>query len=136
MSSDDGSVAQKPSRFRTDVLMMLGSRGIIILATGVGSIVMARRLGPSGRGTVAVAVSLILLLVYFGNVGLNIANPYYAARDPGDRARIVANAAWLTAALAVILVTIGVALKLWLPETLGSLTWGEFAAVLIAVPGA
>ena len=56
-------------------------------------------LPPSIDEANAVAINLIMLFVYFGNAGLNIANPYFAAREPGARGRIVANAACLSPVL-------------------------------------
>jgi len=51
---------------------------VIGLAT---SVLVARALGPEGRGLVAAAGALTAVGVQFGNLGLHAANTYYVARD-------------------------------------------------------
>ena len=48
----------------------------------VSTIVIARTLGPTGRGLYAAAVALGMLGVQFGNLGLNAANTYHLAQEP------------------------------------------------------
>jgi O-antigen/teichoic acid export membrane protein len=55
-----------------------------ILLIGIGlvtSVIVARCLGPEGRGLYAVAATIGAIGVQFGNVGLHASNTYYAARD-------------------------------------------------------
>jgi O-antigen/teichoic acid export membrane protein len=55
-----------------------------ILSIGVGliiSVIVARILGPEGRGLYAVAVTIGAMGVQFGNLGLHASNTYYVARD-------------------------------------------------------
>ncbi len=132
----DVSVAPSAGAFQTDVLLMLASKAVLVLSAGVGSIAVARALGPSGRGDVAVAVSFIALLAYLGNVGLVSANQYFVARDGDTRARIVANSLWLSAALGLALIGITLALKLWVPQLLTGLDGLELALVAIGIPAA
>jgi len=55
-----------------------------ILLLGVGlitSVIVARVLGPEGRGFYAVAATIAAMGVQFGNLGLHASNTYYVARD-------------------------------------------------------
>lgn len=51
---------------------------VIGLAT---SVIVARALGPEGRGLYAVAATIGAIGVQFGNLGLHASNTYYVARD-------------------------------------------------------
>lgn len=47
----------------------------------VTSVIVARLLGPAGRGQLAVAVALSAIGVQFGNLGLASSNTYFVAKD-------------------------------------------------------
>jgi O-antigen/teichoic acid export membrane protein len=125
-----------PARLRTDVFLTFGGK-LTTLAIGFVTVaVIARQLGPGGTGTFLVAYSLSLLLLQVGALGLTSANPYFAAREPGRVARIVANSLWLAAGLGILLVAGGAALKVIAPGALQGLTWAALAAMLAGIPGA
>ncbi|HEY7149585.1 MAG TPA: hypothetical protein VH420_09070, partial [Gaiellaceae bacterium] len=84
------------ARLRTDVFLTFAGKGATLVLGLVTAAVIARRLGASEQGTFAVAYSLTLMLVQFGNLGFTTANPYYAVRRPEWIARIVGNAIWLS----------------------------------------
>ena len=117
-----------------DVVLMLVSKVAVLLLTLVSTIIVARSLGPTGRGAVAVAFSFAVLLVQFGSVGLQTANPYFAARDPARLGRIVANSLWLAFGLGTLLVLAGLAVKLWFPAAVRGLSWEDMTVVLIGLP--
>ena len=59
-----------------------------ILLIGIGlvsAVIVARLLGPQGRGIYAVAAATGALGVQFGNLGLHTSNIYFVARDPQNR---------------------------------------------------
>jgi len=75
-----------------DAAETLGTR-ILLTALGlVSSIVVARTLGPDGRGAFAVAGAVAAIGMQFGNLGLHASNTYYAARDRALLAPLLANA--------------------------------------------
>ena len=85
------AVTPKPASLGRDVALTLPTR-VAVLALGVvTSAVIARSLGPTGRGVVATAYSLSTLLMQVGALGLTRANPYFAAREPDVRRQIVTN---------------------------------------------
>src|SRR3972149_6606561 len=47
----------------------------------VTSVLVARILGPEGRGLYAVAMAVGAIGVQFGNLGLHASNTYYVARE-------------------------------------------------------
>jgi antigen flippase len=55
---------------------------VMLVAIGlVTTVLVARILGPTGRGLYAVATTVGMLGVQFGNLGLHASNTYYVAKD-------------------------------------------------------
>ena len=82
---------------------LLQSTSLTILArwsgyglAGAASIVVARHIGPAGKGTLAVLSVITGLAMQVGNIGLHAATAHFAARDAGSLARI----AWASLILA------------------------------------
>jgi O-antigen/teichoic acid export membrane protein len=118
------------------VFLMFGSKIFVLLMNVVATVVVARALGPSGRGVLAVALALTGTLVQFGTLGFASANPYFAARDPASRARVVANTVWLSAAVGPVLILVGLGLKALAPGAIADLNWLELVIALSGVPAA
>ena len=77
----------------------LGARVVLI---GVGlatTVIVARVLGPEGRGDFAIATSVAAFGVQFGNAGLHASNSFCVARDRGLLATLLGNT--LVASLAI-----------------------------------
>jgi O-antigen/teichoic acid export membrane protein len=117
-----------------DVFLMLGTKITLLVLQTLVTIIVARELGTSGRGAVAVAFSFSILLINFGALGLQTANPFFAAQDPTRIGRIVANSLWLALAIGSVLILIGVVIKLEFPAVLQGLDWLEVGVVLIGLP--
>jgi O-antigen/teichoic acid export membrane protein len=65
-----------------------------VLLIGVGlvtTVIVARLLGPAGRGYYAVATATGVLGVQFGNLGLHTSNVYFAARNPRRLPLLIGN---------------------------------------------
>jgi len=65
-----------------------------VLLIGIGlaaTVIVARLLGPEGRGLYAIAAATGTLGVQFGNLGLHTSNIYLVARDPDALAPLVGN---------------------------------------------
>jgi O-antigen/teichoic acid export membrane protein len=119
-----------------DVVLMLATK-VSLLALNLGiTIVVARALGPTGRGAVAVAFSFTLLLIQFGSLGVQTANPYFAARHPESIGRIVANTLWFAAVAGLLLIGVGLLVKGLFPAALRGLGWLEIVIVLVGLPAA
>jgi O-antigen/teichoic acid export membrane protein len=117
-----------------DVFLMLGTKITLLVLQTLITIIVARELGTSGRGAVAVAFSFTTLLINFGTLGLQTANPFFAARDPTRIGRIVANSLWLSLAIGSVLILIGIVIKFAFPALLQGLDWLQVGVVLIGIP--
>jgi O-antigen/teichoic acid export membrane protein len=123
-----------PRPLTVDVLLTLGSKlGVVILNTATG-IVIARALGPSGRGVVAVAFAFTYLLIQFGVLGLHSANAYFASREPEQISQILVNALWTVFVAGVALAVIGLGVREMFPSALRGLDLPEVAVVIVGVP--
>ena len=119
-----------------DVVLTLGGKVSVILFQVAGTVLVARQLGPAGRGTVAVAAALVLVLQQLGSLGLVSANPYFGVRDRSNLDRILANSiafGAITGAALAGLVLLG---KLLVPAAVRGLSWTDVGIVAAAVPAA
>ena len=91
---------------------ILGASGFFVAA-----VIMARSLGPTGRGTLAFVTVVALLLARLASFGIGGATVYFAARRPAERPRLLGTNAGF------------VALS-------GGVAIGLVAAFLLLVPGA
>lgn len=117
-----------------DVLLTLGNKVGVLFLNVAGTVVVARTLGPTGRGAIAVAFSLALLLIQFGSLGLQSANPYFVSRDPRYLPRVITNSIWLSVSLGLLLVAAGAIAKVAFPAALNGLDWLDVIVVLAGVP--
>lgn len=65
-----------------------------VLLIGIGlitSVIVARILGPEGRGLYAVAAAISVIGVQFGNLGLHASNTYYVVKDRSLLPALVGN---------------------------------------------
>jgi O-antigen/teichoic acid export membrane protein len=69
------------SELRRNVLGTYGTRLLVLAVTFVTAVVVARVLGPTGRGLFAVAATVGAVGSQFGNFGLHASNIYYVAKD-------------------------------------------------------
>lgn len=113
--------------------MIAAKVGVLVLNV-VGSVIVARALGAEGRGLLAVAFSLTLILIQVGTFGVLTANPYFAAREPETTPRLVTNSLWLAVLLGVFLMGVGAAVKLVAPDVVKGLTWAQLLIALAGVP--
>lgn len=119
---------------RDDVLLMVGAKvGVLVLGAAT-TVIVARSLGPVGRGSLASAFALMTLLIQLGTLGIVSANPYYAAREPHLLVRIAANSLWLASVLGLLMAGAGAAVKLVVPGALADVSWPEILLVMLAVP--
>ena len=72
-----------PGKYTLDVLQVLGTRVAALAISLGGSVILARALGPEGRGEFVFALTVAALIAQVGNIGLLSSNTYLAARDTG-----------------------------------------------------
>jgi O-antigen/teichoic acid export membrane protein len=118
------------------VAVTYGSKLLGMALTLGMTVLVARALGPAGRGSVAVALALTLTLVQLGSFGLITANPYFAARDAATVARLVTNSLWFALGLGALLIVIGILFKAEFAGATRGLGWAETFAAVAAIPAA
>ncbi len=129
--------ATRPVRerdLRSDVLLMMGSKLCVLVLGAATTVIVARSLGPAGRGSLASVYALMMLLAQLGTFGIVAANPYYAAREPHLRVRIVSNSLWLAGILGPVMAMFGIIFKVLFPDALGDVGWPELTLAMLAVP--
>ena len=72
--------SRRPGRFAQGTLITAAAH-ILTLVLGIGtSILLARFLGPEGKGIYTLAVLLPILIATFANLGIGVATAYYVAQ--------------------------------------------------------
>jgi O-antigen/teichoic acid export membrane protein len=108
-------------------------RGASLALGFVGSVAMARLLGPADRGLLAVMLTISGVAVAVGAVGQPLAVTYFASRKDADQGAILGNTTLHALLLAVILVPLALLLHHPIAEAFGrghgGLTWGLAAAL-------
>lgn len=79
------------SDFIRKVMETYATRILLIGIGLVSAVIVARLLGPQGRGIYAVAAATGALGVQFGNLGLHTSNIYFVARAPESLAPLAGN---------------------------------------------
>jgi O-antigen/teichoic acid export membrane protein len=79
-----------------NILSTFFARLVLIVLAFISSIVLARSLGPTGRGLFALVLLLPELAITFGRLGFDQANTVYAGLKPEDRNALV----WQSAIIA------------------------------------
>lgn len=79
------------TQFARDVSATLATRIAGIIVGFVTSVVVARMLGPEGRGIYAAVACVTAIGVQFGNLGLHASNIYFVTRDRSLMAPVVGN---------------------------------------------
>ena len=125
--------ASVSSRFARNVFETYATRVMLLGVTLLTTIVVARFLGPEGRGLYAVAAALGSLGVQFGNAGLHTANVYYAAREPEQLPLLIGNSLLVGLGCGAILATVG-AVVTWLAPDLISLRGNILLLGLLWIP--
>ena len=107
------------SEFIQQILATLTTRVGLIVSGVVTSVLIARSLGPEGRGAMAIAGALTAIAVQLGNFGLHASNSWAVARQPKLLPALIANSALLSlligGAEAVAILSVGVLLPGVLP---------------------
>lgn len=83
-----------------------GQLGIQAIGLGTG-VLIARLLGPDGRGQLAAIITWASMLAYLGNLGLPVAFAYASARYPQERHQLFGNGAVMASAQCLLLALFG-----------------------------
>jgi O-antigen/teichoic acid export membrane protein len=86
------AVDASPRRFISSVALTLATRLLMLGGVVGSSIIVARRLGPEGFGTLAVLNATVALTLQIASAGLPSANTFFIARDRRTLGPVWANA--------------------------------------------
>jgi O-antigen/teichoic acid export membrane protein len=101
------------TELRRSVLETYATRVLVLAVTFATAVVIARELGPTGRGFYAVAATLGAIGVQFGNLGLHASNIYHVAKDRALLPALIGNTLAVVFAACVVTALSGVGLIFW-----------------------
>ena len=101
------------TELRRNVFESYGTRVLVVAVTFATAVVIARELGPSGRGFYAVAAAVGAIGVQFSNLGLHLSNTYYVAKDRALLPALIGNTLAVVFVAGVVTVLTGVGLVFW-----------------------
>lgn len=82
------------SFFRQSLLTLFSNSGMTLLGLLTG-LLLARTLGPTGRGLMTTVMIWPAVLVWAAGLSLGYANIYFAASEPSKRQALFANSFWM-----------------------------------------
>jgi O-antigen/teichoic acid export membrane protein len=88
--------------FVRKVMATFATRVFLIGVGLVNTVLVARALGPTGRGLYAVAAAIGLIGVQFGCLGMHASNVYFVSRKRSDLSKLVGNSLVVSAAAGII----------------------------------
>lgn len=109
---------------------------VLLVVVGLAtSIVLARKLGPDGRGVVALANLTVVLCTVIATLGLGTSYAYLAGRDDHDQRDLVGNAVVMGLVLGLLTMGLLLALSsLLLDSVLRGMSHVQFVATLSSLP--
>ena len=120
------------TELRRNVLETYGTRVLVLAVTFATAVVIARELGPSGRGFYAVAATVGAIGVQFGNLGLYASNIYYVAKDRALLPALIGNTFAVVLVACVVTALSGIGFVFW--PTLSPLHGTLLLLALASVP--
>jgi len=85
-----------------NVSFTFGARIIILLLSALAGIIIARTLGPSGKGLLAIIVMVGTVVLTLGNLGIGGFNTYAISNKSVEKKDIIGNSFWLGLIIGII----------------------------------
>jgi O-antigen/teichoic acid export membrane protein len=105
-----------PSDLTQKAIETLSTRIFLIIFSLVTSVIVARALGPEGRGLYAIALTVSMLGIQFSNLGLHSSNTFYIARDPNLLSPLLGNSILVSLSFGGLISILAGALFYWVPD--------------------
>jgi len=122
-------------RFVRDFAATGGTQIFVSFGAMVGGILIARALGPSGKGTISVLVALGSMAVTLASFGVDLSAVYFLGRFKSDRTAVVSNNLLVGVlgglVTGVLLAAVGI---LFHQQLLRGISTGVFLLFVISVP--
>lgn len=130
----EGPRSEKPMGFLQKTSLTILTRWTGYGLEGIASIVVARSVGPVGKGMLAVLNVLGGLAVQMGNLGLHAATAHFTAREGGALGRIASISLVLAPTMGAILATGLGAVVLTFPTLIPNVPWLLVVVTLVGIP--
>ena len=101
------------TKLRRNIMETYGTRVLVAAVGFATTIVIARALGPAGRGLFAVAITIGAIGVQFSSLGLHASNMYYVAKDRALLPALIGNMLAVVLVTAALMVVGGVGFVIW-----------------------
>jgi len=122
-------------RFAYFSAMTFITRVIVLCCSVLSQLILARYLGPEGKGAYSVVVLVPSMLFLMGNFGLHVASVYYIGKNY-DRRKIADNALSTALLLSGFFVIFSVAvLHIWSPGFLKGIPFRQVVIAVLTLPG-
>jgi O-antigen/teichoic acid export membrane protein len=115
-------------------LQTLGVRVFGVITTAVSGIIVARILGPEGKGILAILGTLTATIVQFGNLGLTSANVHFTARGREQIPRLAGISIWVALAAGGSLGILSLAAAVWWPKLLPGIPHTLLLLTVLSLP--
>ena len=122
-----------PRAFARDVSATYATRIATLAITFSMSVVVARALGPHGRGLFALATTVTGIGLQLTNLGVHSSNVLVAARDPSRVAELVGNSLGVSLALGALATALGAFVLAFAPDV-APVSGQLLTLALIAIP--
>lgn len=113
--------------------MTLATHALSLSAGIATSVILARALGPEGRGIYALAMLLPSLVVTLGNLGIGAASVYYVARGGFRRQEILGNNVLLSLGISGLGILVGLAVVVFVRESVFPGVPARFLLIALAL---
>jgi len=120
--------------FLRNVISTYATKILITVITFATSIIIARFLGPAGKGTIAALATVNSMAVTFGTFGQHAAVTYFTARDKDRRQAVFTIILIQSAVVGTALILILLAIYRLAPSVLGNIPSFYFFIFIIQIP--
>lgn len=121
-------------RFSRQVVWTLAARLIIAGSSLLAGIIVARWLGSSGLGSLAVINLTVSYAVQIGSLGLVLANTYYIARDPESLVPASVNALVFSLSWGSVVALLTLSLFVMVPAVFGDIQFSLMGVAALSIP--
>jgi len=101
------------TELRRNIFETYGARLLVVVLTFAAAVVIARELGPTGRGLYAVAAAVGAIGLQFSNLGLHLSNTYYVAKYRALLPALIGNSLAVVFVCCVVMALIGIGFVFW-----------------------
>ncbi|GBF76346.1 hypothetical protein PA598K_04809, partial [Paenibacillus sp. 598K] len=114
------------------IMSTLGTRMVVLFGAFVISVIMARLLGPEGKGVITAILVIPTLVVTIADLGIRQATAYYIGQRTYEQRDIVSSLTFLW--LLTSLLSIGLVTVIFLLQYQGQYSWWLLGVCILTIP--